>query len=210
MAEAAPVRVWKVLGPARTPYHGGDKRKPWPPPGEWCEVKGELRPCRHGLHLCGRGDLVQWLGPQIWEAEYDPMRPFLLVDGKIIAGCARLLRLVDSWTDETARRFAADCAEHVLPIFECTFPGDLRPRKAIETAKRYAAGGISLKELSAAWSAALSADAALSAAWSTALSADAALSAARSASRSADAALSEEYIWQTDHLFILLYGDANQ
>ena len=31
--------------------------------------------------------------------------------------------------------FAADCAEHVLPIFEAAYPTDDRPRKAIEVAR---------------------------------------------------------------------------
>ena len=41
-------------------------------------------------------------------------------------------RLLASW--------AADCAEHVLPLFERKHPQDDRPRKAIEAARAYARG----------------------------------------------------------------------
>ena len=38
--------------------------------------------------------------------------------------------------------WAADCAEHVLPLFEQVRPGDDRPRRAIEQARAWARGGI--------------------------------------------------------------------
>jgi hypothetical protein len=38
--------------------------------------------------------------------------------------------------------WAADCAEHVLPLFEQRHPQDDRPRKAIEAARAYARGEI--------------------------------------------------------------------
>jgi Imm-5 like putative immunity protein len=40
--------------------------------------------------------------------------------------------------------WAADCAEHVLPLFEASRPLDDRPRRAIETARAWAAGEISV------------------------------------------------------------------
>jgi len=43
-------------------------------------------------------------------------------------------RLLSAW--------AAACAEHVLPLFERERPADDRPRRAIETARAWAAGGI--------------------------------------------------------------------
>src|SRR5512133_3108283 len=39
-------------------------------------------------------------------------------------------------------RWAADCAEHVLPFFEENHPGDDRPRKAIEACRRWVADGV--------------------------------------------------------------------
>ena len=62
------------------------------------------------------------------------------------------------------RLFAADCAERVLPIFERERPGDLRPREAIETARRDVTGDATDEELDAAWDAAWAAGAAAGAA----------------------------------------------
>lgn len=47
-------------------------------------------------------------------------------------------------------QWAIECAEHVLPIFEGLCPGDMRPRAAIEAAKQFLAGTLTLKELNAA------------------------------------------------------------
>lgn len=38
--------------------------------------------------------------------------------------------------------WAADCAEHVLPFFEEKYPGDDRPRKAIEACRRWVQTGV--------------------------------------------------------------------
>ncbi len=46
--------------------------------------------------------------------------------------------------DETHHRllaaWAADCAEHVLPLFTSKYPDDERPRRAIETARAWSRG----------------------------------------------------------------------
>ena len=62
-----------------------------------------------------------------------------------------------------ARHFGAWCAEQVLPIFEATYPNDMRPRNAIAVARDDAAGA-------AAWAAARAAAwaAARDAAWAAA------------------------------------------
>jgi len=52
--------------------------------------------------------------------------------------------------DKQARLLACDFAEHVLPLFEAVFPKDGRPRAAIATARRFAAGGATETELNAA------------------------------------------------------------
>ncbi|MDQ0736213.1 hypothetical protein QFZ50_002676 [Arthrobacter agilis] len=38
--------------------------------------------------------------------------------------------------------WAADCAEHVLPLFEGAEPTDLRPRHAVEAARAWVEGGL--------------------------------------------------------------------
>lgn len=190
------IRAYKVLGAQRHPCHGGTGQ--WPPPGEWLRVTGRLVACEHGLHLCRERDLVQWLGPEIWEAEYDES-DIVECDDKIVVRTARLVRRCDTWTDRTARLFAADCAERALPIYERRYPEDARPRRAIAAARAYARGEITAAARSAAR------DAAGAAARS------AARSAARAAARAAagDAAGDAARAWQTDRLLDYLHGRAS-
>ena len=42
--------------------------------------------------------------------------------------------------------WAADCAEHVLPLFETQHPHDGRPRKAIEAGRAWARGDIAMPD----------------------------------------------------------------
>ena len=51
-------------------------------------------------------------------------------------------RLLATW--------AADCAEHVLPLFGEKYPQDDRPRRAIETARAWARGEVTVGEARAA------------------------------------------------------------
>ncbi len=51
--------------------------------------------------------------------------------------------------DDTHRRlasWAADCAEHVLPLFDARCPDDPRPRMAIETARAWSRGEVSVAQ----------------------------------------------------------------
>ena len=142
--------------------HGGSGR--WRL-NRWRSVRGPLVPCEKGLHLCRERDLVAWLAPALWEAEADG--EVVEASDKVVVRRARIVRRVETWNERTARLFAADCAEHVLPIFEIGRPGDDRPRKVIETARRYANHEATDEELDAAWAAGGAAawDAAWDAAW---------------------------------------------
>jgi hypothetical protein len=42
--------------------------------------------------------------------------------------------------------WAADCAEHVLPLFEDRYPADERPRKAIETTRAWVRGELKMTD----------------------------------------------------------------
>jgi hypothetical protein len=46
--------------------------------------------------------------------------------------------------------WAASCAEHVLPLFESAYPGDPRPRQAIEHARAWVRGEVRMMESRAA------------------------------------------------------------
>ena len=144
--------LYKVLNDDGSCAHGGtgkwflphDKR-----PGRWMPaVNGKLIACLNGYHLCRASDLVYWLGPVIWEAEHDG--DVLVAEDKLVVRRTRLLRRVSTWTEHSARLFAADCAEHVLSFFEEKYPNDTRPRQAIEAARLFAADNITAAAMIAA------------------------------------------------------------
>ena len=205
-------------------------------PGDWMPpVQGDLVACKNGYHLCRFKDLVWWLNETIWEAEASDET--LVVDGqegKVVARTCRILRRVEAWNERTARLFACDVAERVLPIYEREYPTDSRPRQAIDMARHYANGDAIDEELAAArdaaraaartpaWAARAAAraaraaarDAARAAAWAAE---DAARAAARDAARAAagdaawaarDAARAAEREWQTQCLACYMFdGD---
>lgn len=84
---------------------------------------------------------------------------------------------------------ACDCAELALPTYERRYPGDNRPRRAIETARRWARGedGVTLSDVRAAYAAAAYAAAAAADAASDAADAAAARAASACAAAYADA-----------------------
>lgn len=182
---------FKVLGDGGWPFHGGADVWSLPhdgEPGDWMPPIQDVALCKRGYHLCRSTDLIQWLGPRIYVAEYRGQR----VDGedKIVVSEARLLRHIEGWGERTARLFACDCAERVLPIFEREHVDDDRPRCAIETARRFADGEVTREQLAAA----------RDAAWATAEDAarDAAEDTAWDAARAA--AWAAERQWQTTRL----------
>src|SRR5690554_3183028 len=178
-------------------------------------------PCRRGYHLCrDAADLLAWLGPTIWVAE--AAGKVVAHRDKVVVERARLLRRLP-WDERTAREFAADCAARALPVYEAAYPGDDRPRRAVEVARAYARGEATRDELSAraaacaaAWAAedaaedaawAASKDATEAAAWAAEDAAWAAADAARAAARSAEAAEAAEAAerrWQAARLAELL------
>ena len=147
---------YKVLSGDGSAYHGGTGKWFLPKgkrPGKWMPVIKNIEPCQRGYHLCeGIPDLLEWLGPVIYVAEY--RGESIRAENKIVVSEARLLRRVEGWNERTARLFAADCAADVLPIFEQAHPGNAGPRMAIKAARAFANGKISAEELDAAWDAA--------------------------------------------------------
>ena len=104
--------------------------------------------------------------------------------------------------------FAADCAEHVLHIYEAKYPNDNRPRAAIDMLRRYMAGNADGSELRAAADAAyVAAYFAAYAAYAAALAAaDAADAAAHSA---ADAAAHSAALAAADAAYAAAYFAAH-
>mgnify|MGYP001082669172 CR=1 FL=1 len=160
-------------------------------PGKWMpRIEGDLFKCTRGYHAVAEDQpLVPWLHAHIYELEYrePPYR-----DGeKCWGNQARLVRRVfaDTWTEQSARLLACRIADDVLPIFEARYPGDNRPRVAIDTARRYALGEATREAWAAAEAAAW--DAAEAAAW------DAAWAAAEAAARAAAETKYESWLWET-------------
>jgi hypothetical protein len=160
---------------------------------------------------------VKWLGPHIWRVEYDDAECIDHGD-KLVVRAARLVSQYETWNDRTARLFAADCAERVLPIYEDEYPNDARPRQAVEAARAFARGEISAAVRLAARNAMDAArSAARSAAWNAALAAayaasdakDAAPNAAYAAREAGYAAKDAAWAWQTDRLFDYFEGRAS-
>lgn len=173
------------------PYSNAHWPLPTPEsPGEWLEVSGELVMCENGLHVCEAEHLLSWIDYALFEVEVDGER---LDDQsqKICARRARLVRRVESWNPSSARLFAADCAEHVLSIFENTVANDDRPRLAIAAAREFGDGNAA--SATSAWEAA---DAASSA--TPASPARAAVSAARAAATATAAWAADAAAWAAD------------
>ena len=181
-------------------------------PGEWTPaLDGEPSECQHGYHFCRAEQLLGWLNATLYELQVEAGAGVQKYKDKCAttARC-RLLKRIDAWNERTARLFACDCAERVLPLYERRYPDDTGPRHAIETARRYAGGQATKEELAAARAAAWAAerraawDAERRAAWAAAWAAAraAAWAAERDASRAA--AWDAERQWQTKHLCEML------
>jgi len=194
------VKLYKWLNEGGQPAHGG--RTAWSlpngRPGKWRSVKGELVPCENGLHLCREQDLVRWCSPVLWEAEY--RGELIEHTDKVVVREARLIQRVETWNEQTARLFAADCAEVAMGLYG---NDDERAWAAILTGRRYAFGLISAD---AARSAADAAGSAANAAWSAA---DAAGSAADATWSAADAAGSAANAAYTHRLMEYLNGEVD-
>lgn len=158
-------KLYKVLGENGKPHNGGSGTWSLPAknddgtwtPGEWMPaIEGELISCENGYHLCREGDLIHWLGPRIYDAEYRGDR----IDSydKVVVREARLLREYETWNEKTARLFACWCVRNT-PLADGRTVWDLledeRSKKAVEVAEKYAQGEATDEELKAALAAVL-------------------------------------------------------
>ena len=183
--------LYKILDQVDGSFNGGTGTWHLPKngdPGAWMpEIEGDLEPCVRGYHLCSFDNLLEWAGPTLYEAEYEG--EIISCDNKVVVRKARLVRRIETWNDKNLRLFAAECAEHVLWIYEKPGGTSDAPKNAILVAREFAHGRASKEELAAARAAARDAawDAARAAAWAAAWDAarDAAWAAARDAARAA-------------------------
>jgi hypothetical protein len=136
------MKIYKVLASdGVSPHHGGSGKWFVPKgkrPGKWMPVIKDIQPCERGYHFVNLEQLPTWSGPTLYEVEVRGQ--VIHRADKSVAEQARLIRKVETWNEKTLRLFAADCAEHVLGIYERVYPKDDRPRKAIQTARDFANG----------------------------------------------------------------------
>jgi hypothetical protein len=151
------MKFFKVLSSNNNCCYGGDDRLTWSLPvqkangswipGEWMPpVKGALNPHVNGYHLVQEDALILWLNTSIYLAE--PLEGFIETKEMIVCRSVRLLQKTP-WDERTARLFACDCAERVLPLYEKEHPNDTHPRRTIEVARAFAEGKATEKELAA-------------------------------------------------------------
>ena len=109
--------------------------------GDWMTpVEGKLEMVGmedHGYRVYDVDDIVFELAPRIFEVETGDEIVEHPIHGYLVRTC-RLTRELESWNESTARLFACDNAEKVLPIYKKAHPGDDRPCKAIEAARNFA------------------------------------------------------------------------
>ena len=130
--------------------YGSDRRKPWKV-GDTRKARGVIVPCQNGYHASPTPfDALQYApGPVLCLVELrGNVAPHGEPVDKYAARSRKLLKAVDITRE--LRLFACECAERALPIYEADYPGDLRPRAAIEAARRFAGGIATSQELAAA------------------------------------------------------------
>jgi hypothetical protein len=192
-------------------------------PGHWLpQVRGDLVLCHRGYHATTLANWREWRSARCAIWEFAPPEGRLHVpredDTKAVGDGGRLASIVMSWNARNLRLFAADCAEHVLHLFERRHPDDTRPREAIAVARRFARGDAAADELRVAYERAAEAAAAAYAAYAAEAAAEAeaeaeaagAAHAAYAAGAAAGAAAEAERSWQDARLLAYLNGTVEE
>jgi hypothetical protein len=126
---------YKWLNPDRTTTY---QRVKWPVRvGAWT---ADTRPvmCVSGWHLATHQGIAEHArnGAVLWIAE--GRGASVAADDKVAFSSARLVSQVGTLTQIIAVQWAAECAKRVLRHYEDRYPGDKRPREAIDAALRWA------------------------------------------------------------------------
>ncbi len=110
----------KFTAYGRMPAQGGKGR--WPIPGQWQQVRGQLIPCRNGLHVTTIQQSPAWIAEELWTVEVRGERIDHRDGDKIIVQRARLVQRVKTWNPTTARLYACDVAERGISAFNAEGP----------------------------------------------------------------------------------------
>ncbi len=127
----------KVMNETGQSAHGVDVTHaeylpPADQPGEWMPpIEGALVYQQIGYHCGDENQILEWLGPSIYEVEHEG--ELLEVPRAKVARRIRLLRKCSAWSDQAARTFAVECALRVLPLFTAISDSPA-PQNAIDKA----------------------------------------------------------------------------
>lgn len=109
------MKYYKVLHMQGQCMHGtgcwflpSGKRK-----GKWMPKIETLKVCRSGYHLARRRNLLEWIGPEMFEVEVKPGE-MIKRNSKVVVGQARLIKKMEFWNVQKARLFACDCAQRLI------------------------------------------------------------------------------------------------
>ncbi|MEO8286518.1 MAG: putative immunity protein [Chloroflexota bacterium] len=124
-------------------------------PGEPMPTIDPVQEYGPGYHVCTEDHLLDWLlaadaqetDIEVWRVDVSGAS-FHGKDGNHVWADAQLI--CPALTDRDIRLFACDCAEHILHLYEQEHLTDMRPRTAIDVARRFAARDATTDELCAA------------------------------------------------------------
>jgi hypothetical protein len=178
------MRLWKSM--LTGPRSANGSREPWKI-GKWRTCQDELRMCAVGYHASRNViDAMNYVNAEVI-AQVEVRGKHIAQDDK---QCWEEMRVVKAWpwTKEDSVSLAIYAAELVIGIYEARYPDDMRPRQAIDAARKWLKDPTEVNRQAAraaadvAWAAADVAWAAADVAWAAAgAAADAAGAAAREA-----------------------------
>jgi len=124
--------LWKSMRYGLKSSHGNVN---WTP-GEWHKVKGKLRMCYKGYHASELIIDAMFYVPTETLAKVEVRGDSIIQDDK---QCWREMRVIEAWkwTKRDRVALAIYAASLVLHPFEQRCPKDMRPRLAIQAAKRW-------------------------------------------------------------------------
>jgi len=131
-----------------TPYKTADGT--WKPgkwkPGKWTwALRDSLDWWDDGVFLCHKHELIDHLGPVLYEAESHG--EYVDYQYRPVYKKIRLLRQVETWNERTMRLFVCDCVEHAIDLCEQWGKFYFAARRWIESIRQFANGKLSNTEL---------------------------------------------------------------
>lgn len=136
------VTFYKVLNESGYSCHGDtvkwflptlSRNGSWTP-GEWMNpADGELKECSNGYHVVDVRQLLNRLGPRIFKAEVG--REVVDCGDECVVQECRLVRECTGWTEDAARKFASNCVEYVLELYEIMYPDNAYLFSAVDAAR---------------------------------------------------------------------------